>query len=163
MAFDRKAYMAEYNRRKYEENKQYWQRRYQDNTEEHKAKCAEWASSNRAARNAISQKWRDANRSVFADSCKQCKAKNHSRVIANNSARRAAKLQRTAAWINKDAVDAIYAEAHRLTKETGIKHHVDHIIPLRGRLVSGLHTHHNLRVVTAAENLKKSNRLELIE
>ena len=57
-----------------------------------------------------------------------------------------------------DEVLAIYAEAKRLTEETGIPHEVDHEIPLKGRLVSGLHVLANLRVVTRAENRRKSNR-----
>lgn len=47
---------------------------------------------------------------------------------------------------------AIYVEARRLTKETGIRHHVDHIIPLsRG----GPHLPHNLQILTDVENLRK--------
>lgn len=54
----------------------------------------------------------------------------------------------------------IYIEAQRITLSTGIPHEVDHIIPLRGRLVSGLHVHENLRIIPRTENRKKGNRFE---
>lgn len=47
-----------------------------------------------------------------------------------------------------------------MTNSTGIVHHVDHVIPLQGRTVSGLHVAGNLRVITASENVKKHNRYE---
>lgn len=65
---------------------------------------------------------------------------------------------RTPPWANKKAIAAIYAEARRRTRETGVEHHVDHVIPLRGRTVSGLHVETNLRVVEAVINRRKHNR-----
>jgi hypothetical protein len=60
-------------------------------------------------------------------------------------------------WRDRDKIKAIYDEAKRLTAETGIAHHVDHYYPLQGVLCSGLHVHHNLRVLPASENCSKSN------
>lgn len=65
--------------------------------------------------------------------------------------RRATKLQATPSWINKNVVDAIYKEAHRLGK------HVDHIIPLSSLTVCGLHWEGNLQLLDPIENMRKSN------
>lgn len=61
-------------------------------------------------------------------------------------------------WADKEAMRAIYAQAQRLTMDTGIPHEVDHVIPLLGKDVSGLHVEYNLRVVHRAVNRRKSNR-----
>lgn len=63
-------------------------------------------------------------------------------------------------WANGAAIRAIYAEARRLTAETGTPHHVDHEIPLQGEFVTGLHVETNLRVMVGIENLRKRNRYE---
>ena len=57
------------------------------------------------------------------------------------------------------AIAAIYAESERLTRETGIPHEVDHIYPIQGKTVTGLHHEDNLRVVPRHVNRAKGNRL----
>jgi hypothetical protein len=75
------------------------------------------------------------------------------------SRRKALKLNATPAWADPDAIRARYAEGARLTNETGIKHHVDHIVPLQSKLVCGLHCEANLQVLTETDNCSKNNRL----
>jgi 5-methylcytosine-specific restriction endonuclease McrA len=72
--------------------------------------------------------------------------------------RRASKIQRTPAWADLDAIRAVYAEARRLTVETGVEHHVDHAVPLQGETVCGLHVEWNLQILTGSENIRKKNR-----
>lgn len=69
-------------------------------------------------------------------------------------------LQRVATptWANREAMLAIYRERDARVAATGIPHDVDHIVPLVSRVVCGLHCEFNLRVITATENRKKSNR-----
>lgn len=87
---------------------------------------------------------------------------NRGKVNALKALYRAMKLQATPKWLTKEhkqQIQEIYIESTRLTKETGIKHVVDHIIPLQGRIVSGLHVPWNLQILTFSENSKKSNKL----
>lgn len=67
--------------------------------------------------------------------------------------RRARKLHATPSWANLDIIKLIYANAEGA--------HVDHIIPLQGQLVCGLHIESNLQYLTPEENLKKSNKFEI--
>ena len=80
-------------------------------------------------------------------------------VIAGR--RRAAKMQRTPPWADREKIKAVYLEARALTKLTGVEHHVDHVIPLQGKLVSGLHVHQNLQVLVASQNCRKGNRFDV--
>ncbi len=67
----------------------------------------------------------------------------------------------TPIWADKDAIKQFYIEAQRLTKETGIKHEVDHVIPIKGKLVSGLHVPANLQILTEKENQTKNARYKV--
>lgn len=64
----------------------------------------------------------------------------------------------TPSWVDAKAVLAVYAAARKVSKETGVPHHVDHVVPLTSKLVCGLHVQNNLAVKPGVENLKKHNR-----
>ena len=85
------------------------------------------------------------------------KKRNPADVNYYTQTRRANMKRRTPIWADKAAIREVYHLRDRLTKQTGILHHVDHIIPLRGELVSGFHCASNLRVVPAQENYVKNN------
>ena len=78
----------------------------------------------------------------------------------HNAKRRAGKLNATPKWANQEAIREIYAESERLSRETGVRHHVDHCVPLNGYSVCGLHVETNLRPLPARENIRKGNRFE---
>jgi 5-methylcytosine-specific restriction endonuclease McrA len=91
---------------------------------------------------------------------KRWKQNNNGLVIAHTAKRRAAKLQRTPSWltdIHYERISNEYKLASLLTKITGSPWHVDHIIPLQGKLVSGLHVPSNLRAILGIKNVSKSN------
>lgn len=89
--------------------------------------------------------WQRANRHMTGATCMK---------------RRAAKLQATPPWLDPKACDWAYVVAKVFEGTYGGKWHVDHIVPLQGKNVCGLHVPWNLRVCPASENLKKSNSHE---
>ena len=78
--------------------------------------------------------------------------------------RKADLLQRTPVWLSSDdlwLLQEAYTLARMRTELFGFAWHVDHVLPLRGKKVSGLHVPNNVRVIPAADNLRKGNRVEL--
>lgn len=91
--------------------------------------------------------------------CTQERSKDHYSdnkpyYFAKEAKRRADKLNATPKWADLQAIELIY----KLRPEG---HHVDHIIPLKGKLVSGLHVETNLQYLPSLDNLKKGNRFEV--
>lgn len=90
--------------------------------------------------------WRDANRD---------------RVAWLASERRSALAKRTPPWVtpeDREHMLTYFIYAALLAAESGVRHHVDHIVPLRGKNVSGLNVPWNLQAIPAIENMKKGNK-----
>ncbi len=79
----------------------------------------------------------------------------HRNAWIHGARRRRAEREQTPAWADRNAIAALYREARRLTRETGEQYVVDHIVPLRGKTVCGLHWHANMRVMHWRENAQK--------
>lgn len=75
------------------------------------------------------------------------------------SERRAFEKRAVPSWSSKEMVKKLHAKAVELKRETGIDWHVDHIVPLKSKLVCGLHWHGNMQLLPASVNQSKSNRL----
>jgi 5-methylcytosine-specific restriction endonuclease McrA len=74
---------------------------------------------------------------------------------AKAAKRRAAKLKATPAWADLEEIKNVYLEAQYFGM------HVDHIIPLQGKNVCGLHVWDNLQLLPAVDNIRKGNRYAL--
>lgn len=106
--------------------------------------------------------WQKENRDRMAEYYKTYSKKNPDKMAAKWAARHASKLQRTVAWSDQERIQSRYTLAKYLEELDGRKRHVDHVIPLRGELVSGLHVHDNLQILLAEDNLSKSNNYEVL-
>lgn len=72
--------------------------------------------------------------------------------------RKSSKLKATPKWSELDKIKIVYEKAKWLEEITGIKYHVDHIIPLQGKNVCGLHVWQNLQILEDKLNISKSNK-----
>lgn len=127
-----------------------------------KQKRAYWANPDKYKSRAREYRKDPEKRIIANQKCKEYKKKNPE-VIAelnrkHNPLRRAAVIQRTPPWLTDDHKQAMY-EIYKAAHSQGL--HVDHIVPLRGKTVSGLHVPWNLRPLSPTENSRKRNNFEV--
>jgi hypothetical protein len=87
--------------------------------------------------------------------------KNKGKIAAKTKKYTASKLKRTPHWLTEDdfwMIEQAYELAQQRSELFKFPWDVDHVIPLQGVLVSGLHTPYNLQVIPARDNRSKSNR-----
>jgi hypothetical protein len=118
---------------------------YQENKEQYIARAKVWKKENPEKVRLDRKQWNDKNKPLKA---------------FYTSSRRSYTKRATPPWANLNKIQEIFEQASQQTQETGIVYSVDHIIPLRGKLVSGLHVEHNLRVIPKLENCRKGNRYD---
>lgn len=138
-------------REDYDKNRQRYLERAKQYAQENKEKVSryhsEWRELNADKKREIDKKWRMMNA-----------AKLNSYYSARRDRRRAAETSWLSA-IERAQIQEMYDVAAALTVQTGVKHHVDHIHPLKGAGFSGLHVPWNLQVLPAQKNLSKGTRL----
>jgi hypothetical protein len=110
-------------------------------------------------RSAGNPNWKDgATRIVVSSSGIEYSRSDPIKERIRSASRRAAKLQATPKWASESLILAMYEECQLKSEETGIVHHVDHIVPLISDIVCGLHSEDNLQILPALDNLSKGNR-----
>lgn len=156
------------------------QKSYARHKEAHQVRMAKWRDENRESLLEGKKRYYQENRERWYTTeaktrQRQWNAENRERNQARERNRYAvdvryqlanvekASRRRTSVppWVKRADVAPFYAEARRLTRETGYQWQVDHFIPIKHPLVSGLHVPANLRVIPGFENASKKNRFEI--
>jgi len=123
---------------------------YLDNKETINKKTSEYRKNNSEKIKEYNKKWRQKNKGM---------------LNAKNQKRRLVKKHRTPLWLTATDFERIeneYKLATILTALTGQNWEVDHIIPLQGKFVSGLHVPSNLRAIPAFDNRRKHNQYDQV-
>lgn len=115
-------------------------------------------AANRELHNAQNKALREKNPAAARAACAAWGRANRGKVSAIKARRTAALLNASPAWSNPLAIDAVYEFAAQ-RRAAGEDVHVDHIFPLQGKLVCGLHVEYNLQILPALENIAKGARL----
>jgi hypothetical protein len=123
---------------------------YENNKEPYleRARKSTWQKDNRERVKELRRVWRE---------------NNPEKSYALVAQRRAKRLQAMPPWLSKkqlEEIQNIYRVCKKVSQTTGKKHHVDHVIPLQGNNVCGLHVPWNLAIIPARLNLSKSNKLQ---
>ena len=135
-----KAYTAEWRR----QNPNAFKAWREDHLNERSAYYSKWLEANKDRRSKYNSKWLKENRDSAAARC---------------ATRVAIKLCAKPKWADDEKIKSIYRRSAELTRETGVQHQVDHIYPLQGKRVCGLHCESNLQILTREQNISKLNRM----
>lgn len=128
-------------------------------TERYKENYRTWREANKPRMAALMRAWRTQNPERWKEITKQGRRKNIDKILIRNRQREIREYTAMPAWADKKKIQSVYEEAKRLTRETGIRHEVDHIYPLRGKTSCGLHVEYNLQIITASANRRKFNKM----
>jgi hypothetical protein len=128
------------------------------NKEKVTASRAAWARNNKEKVSQYNRKWVAANKDKVREAAKAYQEAQPSKFRAYASKRRAKLLNALPSWVDTEKIKVIYEYRQLCSNVLGQVFHVDHIVPLQGKTVCGLHAPANLQVLTASENMSKKNK-----
>lgn len=136
-----------------------WTRlRYKNNPKADNLKSSKWSKANPIKNSAKAIKWVK----LHPEKKRVQRRKYRQRHIGKHYRKKKAILQAAPKWLSKhqwQEIENIYVRAKGWTQMVGILYEVDHIVPINGKEVCGLHVPWNLQILTGDENRKKSNLL----
>ena len=132
-----------------------------------KAGCAAYIQKltpeQKAYRNTFSARYKKENAEKVKVYAEHYRKTNKAKRAFLERKRQVSKKNRTPSWLTSFdllKMECLYQVAAMRTRESGFMWHVDHVVPLQGKTVSGLHVPWNLQVIPANENLRKYNKYE---
>lgn len=133
-----------------------WRKRNKEKSRAYTAKYRQKIGSEQVLE--MAKRYREANREKTRAAALRWQKQNRATASATQMKRHASKLQATPKWADFEKIEEFYKEAERLSKIHSRHYHVDHVVPLRSKIVCGLHWEGNLQVIPADENRRKGNR-----
>ncbi len=137
--------------------------KYENNKESILARQKIYYISNKEQCYLSSRNWYLNNKDRWNELVKIRAHKNPEKAYAHTVLMRNKRKNRVPVWADISKMQEIYKKCRQRSIDTGIPHEVDHIVPLCGKAVSGLHIESNLRIIPKTENRKKSNKFYLLE
>ena len=126
-------------------------------------KVAAWRENNKDRQRGNRRSAYAANAESAKEASRQYRLENPAKINAWSRKHQLAKIERTPSWLTGEdfwMLEQAYELAALRTKMFGFAWHVDHVLPLQGNLVSGLHVPHNIQVIPASDNQRKSNKYD---
>ena len=156
------AYQKEYSRKRAAELKKYRAEYFQKNKSRKNVVMAAWKRAHPEAVVAISRRRYLKRKEHILSVNRAWKQANPGKINSYAAKRRAAMAKAMPPWLTEQhmrQIESIYQEARNRQSADGIPRHVDHIYPLMGKTVSGLHVPWNLQILFGEDNLVKSNKM----
>jgi hypothetical protein len=128
------------------------------NIDKYREYQSKWRAENREKSNSYSKRWRTDNPEKQYQASRNWMTSVPGRQYFYSRSRKNHVKQATPPWANMKYIRLFYEMAKLEEERLGVPVHVDHIIPLKGKNVCGLHVEDNLQLLTAKDNLQKMNK-----